>query len=397
VPYSPGISYRGDQWIAEGGQQMSNMAQMLIGYMMQQNQRKQELGATAEALAAPGQDENAPASGGGGAMNPMAPGQAGAPMIEGGTSAAPAADDDAEHPLVTRGRQADALRKLIKSYQPEAKDLHTAIQGMSVGQLEGMIKGYGMQQQASEHAALMEDRAAQAALRRQQAMDDRTIGQAVNRYAQTPEVVQEDDEGLKSSRPPTAEERFRSAMSTPGLAGRQVPKLLETLSKYGEAGGQGARPPVVTKGPYPGVSFVQDASGRGGLHVVTDPESLTTRPAMDADGKPIPGLFERGKSLVRIPSTKDTTMEAMRGRTALLNTKKEYLAEKNKAFLPEDKKAWNDAIAEVDAALAASTAAVKGAAAPAERVTVQDQSGKRFTLPRAQLGDAKKQGYTEVK
>jgi len=60
-------------------------------------------------------------------------------------------------------------------------------------------------------------------------------------------------------------------------------------------------------------------------------------------------------------------MGGKRGRTALWHTKNEYLAEKNTAFLPEDKKAWTMRFAEVDAGAGSVTAAVKVAAAPARR------------------------------
>jgi len=48
-----------------------------------------------------------------------------------------------KHPLrLTRGRQADALRKLIKSYQPEAKDCTPRSSGMSVGLGGGRFVGF---------------------------------------------------------------------------------------------------------------------------------------------------------------------------------------------------------------------------------------------------------------
>lgn len=386
MPYAPGISYRGDQWIAQGGEQMGNMAMQLMGYFLQKGDaakaREREAGGMRTLLeslqSADSPAGGAPAPGGGPAVADSPEG-----MLE-GLGPSPAPGDEQTHPMVQKGQQADAMRKLIQSYAPEAKDMHTALKAMSVEQLEGLVKGYTMKSSMAEQQAKMEDLAAQRDLRKQQIIDDQTIGQAVNRYAQTPDITMRSDgetQGeVAGSRTPTAEERFRYAMATPGLAGRHVPKLLEALTKYGQTqeSVRGAKPPIVTPGPYKGTSIVQEAGGKGGLHILTDPEALTTRQAVDAQGEPIPGLYERGKQTIRMP---DPNVLTTKDRTGLLSVKKAYLAERAKAFLPEDKKHWDAAISEVDAALAPVVKTPAAAVATVKSKAEYDKlpKGTKFT------------------
>jgi len=190
---------------------------------------------------------------------------------------------------VQRGQQADALRKLIKAYSPDSTDTHTALQAMSVDQLEGLLRGYTMKSASDMQAARMADYQAQAAQRAQMAQDDMSIGAAVNRYANAPVVAAGYDTeptpgstggagtGASTMREPTADERFRYALATPGLSGRAVPKLIESLTRYGEAGDA---PMVIKDNPYPGLSIVTSRTGRGGIHVVEDPNAAGASDAL---------------------------------------------------------------------------------------------------------------------
>jgi len=89
----------------------------------------------------------------------------------------------------------------------------------------------------------------------------------------------------------------------------------------------------------------------------------------------IPDCSNGARVLVRIPSTNGYDYGGKRGRTALL-TQERIFGEKNKHFLPEDKKALDRALRSGRGAGSVDGGS-EGAAAPSERVTVQDQSGKR--------------------
>src|SRR5262252_955051 len=175
MQYAPGIAYRGDQYIAQGGQQMAGAMMQLMQYLINRGQQKEALQAQAETLAGPSganavyaDGSTAPvaaAPAGGGGFNPVTP--------------QVTADGEQDHPAVTAGKQADALRKVIMSYSPQSKDVHDAIKAMSLGQLEGFVKGAAMRQTAEEHAARMDDFRAQAEMRRQRAADDVAVGRAL--------------------------------------------------------------------------------------------------------------------------------------------------------------------------------------------------------------------------
>jgi hypothetical protein len=116
------------------------------------------------------------------------------------------------------------------------------------------------------------------------AADDQSIGEAANQYVTAPDVITPLETGVDpggeegastmtfTSRPATPDERFRRALATPGLSGRAVPKLIDALSRYGQMAEDNS-PLVMKDNPYPGVSIVTSRSGRGGMHVVEDPNA----------------------------------------------------------------------------------------------------------------------------
>lgn len=176
--------------------------------------------------------------------------------------------------FVNRANQAKSLRATIKAYNPDMGD---AVDSMGVDQLEGVLKGWSLKNASDLQNARLADYSAQAQLRQQQAADDQSLGQALNRYANAPDVeaplVTDQDQGPESPtvmRAATPDERVRYAMATPGLSGRAVPRLLDALDKYNQSLEQGAAPAVLKDNPYPGVSLIL---GRGGVHVVQDPNA----------------------------------------------------------------------------------------------------------------------------
>jgi hypothetical protein len=160
--------------------------------------------------------------------------------------------------FVDRANKAKALRSTIKAYNPDAGD---AVDSMGVDQLEGMLHGWSLKNAADLQQAHLQDFQAQAELRRQQAADDQSLGDAVNRYANAPDVAQplvtddsgeDDPESPTTMRPATPDERFRYALGTPGLSGRAIPKLIDALDKYGQNGAGNKLAPEYTEDPVTG-------------------------------------------------------------------------------------------------------------------------------------------------
>nr|WP_294577615.1 hypothetical protein [uncultured Rhodopila sp.] len=327
MPYNPGITYRGSDYLFQGAmegdralsagiaamiQRHRDTARALATYnALQQGDDDDEewskeaatptAGSPAPAAAGPPVDTSAgappmaPMPGAGTAMAPPAPGTAGAGPMMNGQPAAQGANGNAQDAMDARGDKADAIRKLVGLYAPSAAK---ASKAMSLEQLEGTLQAYSIQTARQKQQAQMQDLQAQAQLRRQQALDDESVGRAVNAYAGAPQVP----DGNGGMRDPTPDERFQSALKTPGLAGRAVPKLMDSLTRYQQMlAGQDA--PVVSKDtPYPGVSIISTKSGRGGVHVVTDP-SLDNDPdsglSTDFSEDPVTGarFATRGKMM----------------------------------------------------------------------------------------------------
>lgn len=227
--YSPGVSYRGDQWIMQGGQQTQQAMTALLQYLLGRGNQASELRAQAESLAGLANGEEA-AGGSAVAAPPGSEGDNSGGLPGQGTGGfnpvTPVAsgEESGPSPAMAAGNQADAIRKLVKAYAPEAKDLHSGLKALSLDQLEGMLKGYGMKQSAAEHQAKLADYQAQAALRRQQAMDDQTVGKLVKAYGMyEPEDVETAAPG----------ERLREAFKqVPEAGGRVLPKAIEALTRY---------------------------------------------------------------------------------------------------------------------------------------------------------------------
>lgn len=226
---------------------------------------------------------------------------------------APQQSDPAGNPMAQnfaqQGAKADAIRKLVQSYAPEAKDLHSGLKAMSLPQLEGMLKGYTLKATAEEHAARMEDYQAQAKLRDQEATSEAAVGPALLAYTQA--------QG-KDGAEPSAQERWAAAAKTPGFGGRVVPKFIAALAKYNEATGD-AGPPVVTPGPYPGISFAQSKSGRGGLHVVTDPAAGVGVVQDPITGDVVPNMIMTRTGPRAIPQPKEAEPALVAKRTMEAN------------------------------------------------------------------------------
>ena len=176
--------------------------------------------------------------------------------------------------LTQNGKVAKATRNLMKlnGYSSVALD------GMGLDQLKGLLDAHTLQSNMQMVTAKMADYRAQALERQQRAADDVGIGAAVNRFGQVMSQrgvrgyntdLTGEGESDDSQPPATFQDAMAAALQTPGLSGRAVPRLIDSLSKYGEAADGGGT--VTEPGPYPGLSLIRSRSGRGGVHVVTDP------------------------------------------------------------------------------------------------------------------------------
>lgn len=409
------------------------LGDFLMGLWQRGQQRNQDA-ATLEALASyggtNGPDGGAPAgapadqSGG---YNPMMP----TPSGGGGNEEA---GDEGPSPAAQAGQRADAIRKLVQAYAPDAKDLHTGLKAMSLGQLEGMLKGYTMQQAAQENSARIQlqqaqvnNEIAQGKLRDQQAKDDQTVGKLVNAYGSYSTGTGPDGQEL----PASPGERLRYALSqVPEAAGgRVLPKAIEALSRYEQVansgGGTSKMPQEFKIGNRTGIY----SPATGHFQMDKAPGSdLKPLEVPDRDGNVIAYMMPTGDGrytkLDPAATIKPADIARMqlgqinahrRDHTEWAKEMRDQQANLSNMGSPKSD-AYKSAQARVDALKAAepklddylapikalTPAAGKGPGAqaaadgPVERVTVQDKDGNTFTVPKNQLAIAKKQGYEPV-
>jgi hypothetical protein len=117
------------QGLAMGQQrdaQMGQLAQWMVG-----QQQQKDAAASALEMMLPANDPNAAAATGAGGEEP---------------GEAPSGWEA----MAAHGQKADAIRNLVKAYRPNETDMHKGLRSLSLGQLEGMMKGIGMQQGIEE-------------------------------------------------------------------------------------------------------------------------------------------------------------------------------------------------------------------------------------------------------
>lgn len=145
----------------------------------------------------------------------------------------------------------------------------------------GYIKNQGVQ----EFQARMADYTAQANQRQQTVQDDQTAGAFLQHYLAAPDTTTNDD---GSTRPTTPQERMSAAATaTPGMSGRILPKVMDSLSKW-----QTAQEPTDEKlptsyseDPTTGARFV--TRGKQILPSGYDPKMLDKGPIKSEDGRAI--------------------------------------------------------------------------------------------------------------
>ena len=170
MPYAPGVEPRADQIIMQGNAQGQQTTMAIAGWLSNYLQQQKQVNAAGKAADTIFQ-----------AMPEDQRMQMGLP-----------------HPEEWKGRS--------------AKDKAAAMQG--VVQLQTM----------QEVQARFKDYLAQAAMRQQQADEDAAVGQAVKSYATPPEGIDPTAD--------TPDQAMKRAMSTPGLGGRNLPRVLDSITKY---------------------------------------------------------------------------------------------------------------------------------------------------------------------
>lgn len=425
------------------------LLESLASYGQDNGQGNSTPNAAAVPASGPEADMVPTGGGGGGGFDPSAVGNSVPTAVQNYGAPTPTRDtgNDASY-AAQRGAQADAIRRVIQAYNPGAKDLHTAVKGLGVDQLEGILRAYSIRSAMDQQAARMQDYEAQAMMRRQNAIDDQTAGQFVNNFMQAPDQQVGDPEMGEGTRPPTMQERWNfAAKSTPGFGGRVVPKVVEALTKYGQmadSAAGGVAKPVIGEGPFPGTRIVQ-VPGTKEWKLVSDPSGQALQPAINPEtGEQIPGLFQLGNKPVQVPQPKarpvpesfhkamdqvssdyadalgtmqkpdseflDSTTgnplsaakikarrTAAAGMLKAAQAKGQALADRYHAAGDIPDEMYQQVYQGLG--LAAPMGAPGAAGTPggsAGKVMVQDKKGNKYWLPKGQLPAAKAQGYTLV-
>jgi len=130
----------------------------------------------------------------------------------------------------------------------------------------GYIKNQGVQEfqaKMADYQAQAADRQAQAGLRQQDVQDQQTSGQFLQNYLTAPDTITNPD---GTTRPATPQEKMaHAASSTPGMSGRILPKVMDSLSKWQVANASDAE----TKPVIPQEATV------GGKKVIFNPRTGT--------------------------------------------------------------------------------------------------------------------------
>ena len=151
--------------------------------------------------------------------------------------------------------------------------------------------------------------------------------------------------------------------------GRLLPASTQKLLGFG---GGGSQPPTMQFTPGPGGTSFWNFGNRAGE---VRPNPPATRPESFGLGPFPKGTTFSTENGIRIATTPDGSMHVLPG---------------GGGVSPDDVRA------EVDRISGGGTPGEGSSSATSESVFVKDKDGNLFTLPKAQLEDAKKQGYVQV-
>lgn len=300
-----------------------------------------------------------------------------------------------------RADKAKKIRGMAKMFSEDLGLSDSEVQSKDAEELAGMVEGF-MLENSSRHQKLKQEHEALAiaALKRQAETE------AASRSV--PGLMMEDIEGAGQGIPsPLSNEAFDAELTERTGLPPFVRNFIQAHARAGAPLPPNAIDDILRQTGAAGRRKVPEAGTIGGRNVIYSPDTGAFQVMPDditeADfykdpntGEPIPGVINVGGKPVRVPVPKP---EATGELQPVLDpiTKKPVpgmgmdAEGKVHDFRSMLQKARGDGAP-------ASGPASEPAAAPAssKRVTVQ-KDGKLFTLPEAQLDEAKKQGYTLVK
>ena len=126
--------------------------------------------------------------------------------------------------------------------------------------------GFFKAQGAKEVIARMKDFQSQADRREQDQTDDETAGAFLKNFLTSPAEVPDTNNPAGGTRPATAQERLASAAEkTPGMTGRLMPKVLDSLARWQNVTAKDGRESklVFDKTSLPGNTVVKTDTGNG--------------------------------------------------------------------------------------------------------------------------------------
>jgi hypothetical protein len=201
---------------------------------------------------------------------------------------------DASNPALDNaeldGKKAHSIRTMMSNYTQDPQQ-KTALKAKSLGELEGMLKGYATKAAMAEHSAKMEEFQAHAAEFRQNAQNDVEVGKGLQRWNNPP--MDENGDPLEG------DELVRYAMS--GVSGRAAPKLLDAITRATQASSDTV---ASRENPYPGVTVY--GTRKGTMFSVTDPaaKEANLTPVPYTDPNTSAHFVKYGKDFVRSDLTK---------------------------------------------------------------------------------------------
>ena len=303
--------------------------------------------------------------------------------------------------LERRGNQAKAIRNLAEQFHPGSRK---SLEGLSTDQLIGILNGYQEQSKMATAQANRQYMLAHAnemnaigQWRDQQAQDAAGVGRGLAAYAdvinrQGQPGVQPGDTSMLPSPLADALESVRGYGATPagtdeeataaamkaGGGGRNATQMLDAITRYQAMRNKAGATGINERG-------APDITTLHGIDVIfnkgTGQFQISPQSKADANLATQTGAAEARQEAQWFPE--GTTFKEQNGNTIAVHPdgRTMYLGKTSAAA------ALNNLL---------GGAGTNTPTATAERVTVS-KGGKWFTVPKAQLGQALKQGYTQVK
>ena len=247
MSYNPGVSYHGDAYIMQAGQNILNGRNAALNTLMQWGQQQADKHNEREELAGVMDGLRRWGEQGGGEQQPEVWDANGQPMqAQGDAGAGGGTVEEGMDPAAKQGKEARLLRKVMTHSSPDMGD---AVEGMSTERLRGVLKGWALGQQqdgerakAQEHAARMRLYMAQEEERQNRVASEATTGEFMKNLFTAPDVTAEEGVGAgefgppnRVTRPSTVREATKwAAAQTPNLRSRDWGGVASMIKNYSE-------------------------------------------------------------------------------------------------------------------------------------------------------------------